>query len=226
MRFDQEAFDEFVIEQGVIGFFEEPITLKSGRVSDWYANWRTPASDVFSMDELSGFVVGFVQEQGLEPDCFYGVPEGATKLAVITQYKWAKMQAGYGQGSHSLVMGRGKPKEHGAPKDRYFLGTPKGKTIILEDVTTTGGSLLGTIDNLLDAGVDVIAAIGLTNRNELRSDGSTVKAVVEGKGVQYLAMSNALKLLPKAAKAYNPPQEVLVNVEQYFKKHGSQEIKF
>ncbi|MBD3312535.1 hypothetical protein GF352_03725 [archaeon] len=226
MRFIQEAFDEFVIEQGVIGFFEEPITLKSGRVSDWYANWRTPASDVYAMDELSGFVVGFVQEQGLEPDCFYGVPEGATKLAVITQYKWAKTRAGYGPGSHPLVMGRGKPKEHGAPKDRYFLGVPQGETIVLEDVTTTGGSLLATIDNLLDAGVSVVAAIGLTNRNELRDDGLTVKEVVEQKGLQYLAMSNALTLLPKAAKAYNPPREVLKNVEQYFKKHGSQKIKF
>jgi orotate phosphoribosyltransferase len=39
-------------------------------------------------------------------------------------------------------MGRAKPKDHGDPKDRYFVGEPGGKVVILEDVTTTGKSLI------------------------------------------------------------------------------------
>ena len=45
-------------------------------------------------------------------------------------------------------MGRGKQKEHGDPKDKFFVGIPNGDTIILEDTTTTGSSLINTIIQL------------------------------------------------------------------------------
>jgi len=45
----------------------------------------------FLSDKLSDYVMAFVEDSGLQPDCFYGVPEGATKLGIITQYKWAKI---------------------------------------------------------------------------------------------------------------------------------------
>jgi hypothetical protein len=34
MAFDQEGFNNFVLDNGVVGFFEDPITLKSGRMYD------------------------------------------------------------------------------------------------------------------------------------------------------------------------------------------------
>ena len=44
------------------------------------------AKDVFLLDKLTDFVVSFTKKLSLEPDCFYGVPEGATKLGILTQY--------------------------------------------------------------------------------------------------------------------------------------------
>lgn len=224
-KFEQEKFNEFIINQGIVGFFKEPITLKSSRISNWYVNWRNVAEDVYLFDELVDFIIAFVENLGLNPDCFYGVPEGATKLGIITQYKWAKMQPNYGPGVYPLPMGRGKPKEHGTSKDRYFLGVPRGKTIVLEDVTTTGGSLLSTIDNLLEAGISIIAAIGLTNRNEKRDEGKSVKEAVEEKGVSYYAMSDALDLLPKIYKKLKPGEGVAELIEEYFEKYGIEKIK-
>ena len=52
MVFDQHMFDEFVLNNGVIGFFEKPITLKSGRKSNWYVNWRNVAGDAFYLLKL------------------------------------------------------------------------------------------------------------------------------------------------------------------------------
>jgi len=46
-KFNQEKFNQFILENKVVGFFEEPITLKSGRLSHWYVNWRNVAEDVF-----------------------------------------------------------------------------------------------------------------------------------------------------------------------------------
>ena len=131
-NFNQEEFNRFILENNVVGFFEEPIRLKSGRMSNWYVNWRNIAEDVLLLDKLIDYVITFTENLGLEPDCFYGVPEGATKLAIITQYKWAKAQADYGPGKYVLPMGRGKPKEHGELKDRFFIGIPRGKTVVLE----------------------------------------------------------------------------------------------
>jgi orotate phosphoribosyltransferase len=136
--FDQDKFNAFVIEHNVVGFFEEPIKLKSGRQSHWYVNWRTAGSDAYLLDCLTDYVVQFTENLlkngALEskPSCFYGVPEGATKLGVLTQYKWAKQSPDFSVGSHILPMGRGKIKEHGVPKDRYFVGQPTGPTIVLE----------------------------------------------------------------------------------------------
>lgn len=223
-KFDQKQFNEFIIEQNVVGFFEKPITLKSGRISNWYVNWRNVAEDVFLLDKLTDYVINFIEDLELKPNCFYGVPEGATKLGILTQYKWAKKQLDYKSGIYTLSMGRGKIKDHGDPKDKYFLGIPKGKIIILEDVTTTGGSLLETIDSLLEINVSVVAAIGLTNRNELRDDKRSVQEAVEKKGIPYYAMSNALDLLPKIYKNLQSKGNIAKFVEEYFEKYGVEKI--
>ena len=320
--FDSKKFNDFILENKIIGFFEEPIKLKSGRMSNWYVNWRNVAEDVFLLDELTDYVIAFTEDLGLEPDCFYGVPEGATKIGIITQIKNPKKPEGiltdkleylslswinsvadeilkglnedvtciYGDPrgvskfvgivahyylakkrndgkNYPFPMGRAKPKSHGHPKDRYFIGIPKGKTLVLvdnengkeevmkplreldidiygvveitppeyaelpkrvtviEDVTTTGGSLLTTINTLDEANVPIIAAFGLTNRMEKRDDGQSVQAAVESKGVPYYALSNALELLPAAYEKLNPGEGIAKAIEEEFERYGVEKLK-
>lgn len=220
LKFDQKGFLSFILDHRVVGFFDKPITLKSGRKSNWYANWRTVSSDVFLTDRLSDFLIGFAADLEIAHDGFFGVPEGASKLAVIATYKWAKKQPGFKAGSHRLSMGRGKPKEHGEPKDKYFVGEPKGRVIVVEDVTTTGGSLLEAIEHLQQSGVAVTAAIGLTNRMELDDKRQSVSDAVAKKGVTYYAMSEATKILPEAIKQLNPPAEIVKAIKEEFEKYG------
>lgn len=223
-EFHQEEFNTFVLDNDVVGFFENPITLKSGRQSNWYVNWRNPTGDAYLLNGLAEHVMAFIKSLNLNPNCFYGVPEGATKLGVVTSLKWA-LEAECDLGSHAIPMGRGKPKEHGDPKDRYFVGAPKGKVVVLEDVTTTGGSLLTTLDQLTEAGADVVAAVGLTNRMELRDDGTSVKEAVNYKGFEYLAMSSALELLPEAYRRLQPGEDIGRAIEAEFKKYGVEPLK-
>jgi len=217
---EKENFYNFILNNKIIGFFKEPLRLKSGRLSYWYVNWRNIASDVYLLDQLTDYILLFVDDLGLNPVCFYGVPEGATKLGVITQYKWARRQKNYNPGIYPLSMGRGKQKEHGDPKDSFFVGIPKGETIILEDVTTTGESLIATIKKLRDLNVKIIATIGLTNRNELRDDRMSVEEKVKEQNVQYYAMSNAIDLLPKIKMN----KDIKKNIEEYFKNYGTKQI--
>ena len=92
--------------------------------------------------------------------------------------------------------------------------------MVIEDVTTTGNSLLGTIDQLVQAKVHVIATIGLTNRNERRDDSSTVEEALKREGIPYVAMSNGCELLPLAAKEYKPVAYILKALNENLNNNG------
>lgn len=215
-----QDFNDFILENKVIGFFEEPIKLASGRYSNFYINWRTIVEDVYLTEKLADYLLNYLvkliqSKQLLEPNTIFGVAEGASKIGIISQYLWAKRSASYAPRSHMLAMGRGKPKEHGALKDKLFVGEPTGKVLVVEDVTTTGGSLIKCIDSLVDAGIDVIGSVGLTNRMELRDDGLTVKEAIEsrwGGRIKYYSMSQADELLPQAFKMYGISDELKIAV--------------
>ncbi|MCK5125120.1 MAG: hypothetical protein KAR42_02595 [candidate division Zixibacteria bacterium] len=224
-EFNQDEFNTFTSENNVYGFFSEAITLKSGRKSHFYANWRNVVEDVYLTEILVNFVISFVRDNDIDVDTFYGVPEGATKLGILTQFFWAKNQDNYGKGSHALSMGRAKPKEHGAPKDRYFVGLPQGRVVLLEDVTTTGGSSLNSLDSLRDAGIDVVAVISLTNRMEKRNDGLSVKDAFAKRKVPFYNMSSALDLLPVVFNKVHDGEEIGLAIEAEFDKYGVSSIK-
>src|SRR3569623_1288419 len=65
---------------------------------------------------------------------------------------------------------RKKPKEHGARLAVEGLAkneSLKGKrTVIVEDVTTTGGSAIKAIEAVKDAGGDVVMVLTMVDRNE------------------------------------------------------------
>lgn len=222
--FSQKKFNQFILDHGIIGFFPEEITLVSGRKSSWYVNWRTIASDVYLIDQLSDFVLGYIASQNISLDCFYGTPDGATKLAVLCQYKYAKSQKDYGEKPYVLAMGRKTPKEHGKPEDRFFVGAPKGRVVIMEDVTTTGGSLLKSVQMLLETGVEVVASLALTDRNQIMDDGRHVREELSALGVQHYSMSNALELLPLLIKKENIDSTMKAAVITEFQQYGEKEI--
>ena len=156
-HFDQEGFNKFILDNEVIGFYDSPRTLASGKDSYWYVNWRkTVTNDCFLMEELTAYIIDFVlgSKQACPillpelPDCFYGIPDGATKIGLFTQYKWAKQSLHFGPRSHTLPMGRKEPKGRGDPNDTDYIGAPLGKIIALEDVVTTGTSLLQKVDKI------------------------------------------------------------------------------
>lgn len=224
-KFNQEEFNKFIEENNVYGFFEEPITLVSGRKSHFYVNWRDITKDVWLADKLIDYIIAFAQDNQIEADTFYGVPEGATKLGLLTQYKWAKMSGSYAPGSHALAMGRAKIKDHGLPKDKFFVGMPNGKVVIVEDLVTVATNLMPVIDNLRSAGVDVVGVIVLANRMEKRDDGISVKEAVEAKGVRFFSMSSALDILPIMYKKLQSGEEIGRKVEDYYKQYGIKRIK-
>ena len=225
MEFNQEEFNNFIVDNNIYGFFDEAITLKSGRKSHFYANWRNIVEDAYLTEKLANYLIAYAKNRGINVDTFFGVPEGATKLAVITQFLYAQSSNDYAKGSHVLSMGRAKPKDHGAPKDKYFVGMPQGKVIVIEDVTTTGGSLISKLDELKEAGIDIAGVVSLTNRMELRDDGKSVQAAIEEMGYNFYSMSVSTDILPIVYNKLNPNPEIGKAIESEFNEYGVNPIK-
>jgi len=221
--FNKEAFLKFVLEHEVVGFHEGGLHLKSGRISHWYCNWRTVTKEAKTLGTLCDHLLDYLEDQKIEYDCLFGVPEGATKTATIANYKRMERTGK----TQSLPMGRANPKTHGDPKDRFFVGAPEGKVLVLEDVCTTGGSLLQTMDTLWSAGIEVVGALCLTHRQEKREDNQTVKDALEKEFQMPLySMSVAQDILPLAIEKLKPSKAILQKIESAYKEYGEVKITF
>ena len=201
--FNQTDFNNFIIKNKIISLSEKPFTLKSGQESHVYINWRNITNDVALLETCAHYIIEFCETHNLNPDCFYGVPEGATKIGILTQYLWSKKQ-GCSPGSHRLSMGRVRPKEHGSPSDRFFVGEPEGNIILIEDVTTTGQSMLKTLDQLQALDKKIIACLALTNR-ESKQLKKTVSNEVTDRNTKYVYLSEAKELLITLNSKENSP---------------------
>ncbi len=224
MSWNKEDFINFILDNKIIGFFEKAITLKSGRYSYWYINWRNATEDVYLLDKLTDYIIEYISYLNIKPDTFYGVPEGGTKLGLITQYKWAKKKEDLSKGKYVLSMGRALPKDHGDPKDKFFLGEPRGKVIIVEDTVTTGESLLNTVMELIDFNINIIAIVCLSNRNEIRDDGKYIGNMIEDLNIRFFAMSDAVELLPLAIKRFQIGRKIALKVQEYFNQYGMKKV--
>ena len=226
--FNHSEFNKFIINHNIIGFFEQPIKLVSGRTSHWYVSWRQVFNDPYLLEKVAEWVVFYIRENKIDIECLYGVPEGATKLAVVSSLKLAQKSGNYHQGSHVIPMGRAKPKEHGNPTDRFFVGTPRGKTLVIEDTVTTGGSLMESIDKLREVGIQVTAVLILVNRMERRDDGKTVEEAIAERyngEVKFYTISSALELLPEIAAKQRPSVQIRESVEREFQLYGVKPIR-
>jgi len=212
MPFDNEAYVQFLLDRGVVGFFPGGRKLKSGRVSHWYANCRVVGDTAGNLEAMAGFVTAFAAGRVPAFDYYYGVPEGGTKVGLVCNLLRARAEGNPGQ---RVVMGRGKAKEHGDPRDRLFIGPVQAgdRVVVIEDVTTTGGSLLTAMDGLREAGVTVAAVIAFVNRMERRDDGTTVAQTMAGRDVAYHAMATAADLLPRFVRLNRPAAELVLALE-------------
>lgn len=198
------AFENFILDNKVVERSDIPIKLASGRESLFYVNWRTISSNLLLFDQLLDYVLSYIYEKNIQVDSFYGVPEGGTKLGLFLQYFYSRRNRNINSSRKDfipLAMGRAKPKEHGQEKDRFFLGAPLGDTILVEDVATTGDSILKELDKLESIAKSgnfdfrVKGVLVLTDRNEIRDDGLTVKEIItKQRKLDYYAVSNVQDL--------------------------------
>lgn len=143
------------------------ITLASGRKSDFYFNLKPTMLDPEGAALLAELSFDALKDDAI--DYIGGLEMGAVPLAgAIAQLSWLK-----GRPIAAFFV-RKKPKDHGA---RLAVeGLAKGETlqgkriVIVEDVTTTGGSAIKAVDAVRDAGGEVALVFTMLDRDEGASE--------------------------------------------------------
>jgi orotate phosphoribosyltransferase len=139
------------------------ITLASGRKSDFYFNLKPTMLDPEGAALLADLAFDALKDENI--DYIGGLEMGAVPIAgAIAQISWIK--------NHPIAafFVRKKPKEHGAKL--AIEGFAKGdslegkRVVIVEDVTTTGGSAVKAIDAVRDAGANIVLVLTIVDREE------------------------------------------------------------
>src|ERR1700732_2196140 len=143
------------------------ITLASGRTSNFYINLKPTMLDPEGAALLAELTFEALKDDGL--DYVGGLEMGAVPLAgAIAQISWIK--------GHPIAafFVRKKPKEHGA---RLAIeGLARGESlqgkrgVVVEDVTTTGGSAMKAVETVREAGAEVALVLTMIDREEGASE--------------------------------------------------------
>jgi orotate phosphoribosyltransferase len=139
------------------------IKLASGRESDFYFDLRPTTLHAAGATCIGELIVDALE--GVAADYAGGLEIGAVPIATAAAI--ASHRCGRDIGTFFV---RKKPKEHGARKLVEGLAKTeslRGKNVvILEDVTTTGGSALQAVDAVKAEGGNVVLVLSIVDRQE------------------------------------------------------------
>jgi orotate phosphoribosyltransferase len=154
-----------IIRDRSFGYGE--IKLASGRTSHFYFNLKPTMLDAEGAALLAELTLDVLTAEGI--DYVGGLEMGAVPIAgAIAQLSFIKGTP------ISAFFVRKKPKEHGAKLT--VEGLTKGDTlvgkrvVIVEDVTTTGGSALKAVDVVREAGGEIAFVLTIVDREEGATD--------------------------------------------------------
>ena len=155
LQFKPTSREELLIELykiGVIKFGE--FTLKSGKKSPIYVDMRKVVSYPEIMEALTFVMWEKIQEKPFDLLC--GVPYGAVPLTTALSLY-----------SHKpMIMQRKEAKEHGTKQTVEGVYQRGDQVLLVEDVTTTGGSILQSALALEALGLRVQNAVVFLDRDQ------------------------------------------------------------
>ena len=139
------------------------ITLASGRKSDFYFNLKPTMLDAEGAALLAEMTFDALKDERI--DYVGGLEMGAVPIAgAIAQLSFMK-----GQPIQAFFV-RKKPKDYGAKLSVEGLAPGedlKGKRIVIvEDVTTTGGSAIKAAEAVKDSGGEIAFVLTMVDREE------------------------------------------------------------
>lgn len=173
MEFVKE-FSTFLHENKIIRFGD--FTLASGKKSSYYVDLRLVPSYPHHFRKMVKFLQNqIITEIGLDKfDSIVSVPTGGLVIASALALETVK----------PLIYVRSKPKDYGTSKSVEGKIWEEMKVVMIDDVATTGGSVVNAIKSLKEAKVTVEDAYVIVNRMEgaeqaLKEQGVTMHSLTD-----------------------------------------------
>jgi orotate phosphoribosyltransferase len=135
-------------------------TLASGEKSDVYVDCKLTTYTPQAMPLIGRLMLRKFAERGWQPEAVGGLTLGADPIA----FAIARESVTEAKSIPAFVI-RKEPKKHGM--QRYIEGLDDAtglQVVVIEDVATTGGSALQALEKAKQAGMRVIGAICLVDR--------------------------------------------------------------
>ncbi len=149
----------------------QPFRLASGAFTPIYINCRLLISFPSTRDILISFARYLYQERELECDCIAGGETAGIPFAAWLAEKLDK----------PFLYVRKRRKDYG--DSQRLEGVPRGKVLLVEDLMTDGGSKVGFIEGIREAGCTVSDCLVFVDREQngtetLEKMGVTVHSLV------------------------------------------------
>jgi len=161
-------------------------TLSSGARSDYYIDCRTTTLHAEGARLTGLAILDLLAEHNLHPAAVGGLTMGADPVvsAVSIASAWrAALQPGSALGPFPLIHGflvRKAEKTHGTGRRIEGFLEKDAPVLIVDDVCTTGASTITAIEAAREAGMQVIAAVCLVEREEAQGRAALEAALQSG----------------------------------------------
>lgn len=137
-------------------------TLVSGETSTFYVDSKLTTYSAEAMPLIGSAFLAKMIERGWAPDAVGGLTLGADPIA----FAIARESAETGCPVDAFVV-RKAAKDHGTQRYVEGISTPRGRrVVIIDDVCTKGGSTAQAVEKALEAGMEILGAICLVDREQ------------------------------------------------------------
>ena len=201
MEFVKE-FATFLHQKGIIKFGD--FTLASGKHSSYYVDLRLVPSYPIEFRKMVKYLENQIEKDiGLDNfDSIVSVPTGGLVIASALAIETVK----------PLIYVRSKPKDYGTSKSVEGKIHDGMKVVMIDDVATTGGSVVNAIKSLKEVNISVKDAYVIVNRTE-----GADEALLE-LGVKMHSILNILQISEALFEQSLIDQEVLDKVKNQINK--------
>ncbi len=197
-----KEFATFLHEKGAIKFGD--FTLTSGKKSSYYVDLRIVPSFPHQFRKMVKRLQSNISEKiGLENfDYLVSVPTSGLVIASALAIETVK----------PLIYVRNKPKDYGTSKSIEGSFEQGKKALMIDDVATTGGSVVNAIKLLKEAGIVISDAFVIINRMECASE------ALEAEGVKIHNLTDVLEITNSLYDQNLISNDVLENVKNQISK--------
>lgn len=197
MEFVKE-FASFLYKNEVIKFGD--FTLASGKKSPYYIDLRlVPSNPHIFRKMIKALQSDIAENIGLDSiDAIVSVPTGGLVIASALAFETVK----------PLIYVRSKPKDYGTSKSIEGKTWPGMKVLMVDDVATTGGSVINAIKLLKSQNITITDAYVIVNRLE----GADV--ALDEEGVKMHNITDILQITKSLYDEKMVDEKILSSVKQ------------